>query len=171
MLKESKIIQKILTNNGYSTSNARNLSLKKKQEQNVEKVQWAKFTCVGRGTRTITKIFKNTNVKVAFSTSNTIEKLLVTRHHRTKCKYENCGIYQITCPTCNMKYIGRTGPFRVRFQEHFHDFKYGNGKSRFAQQLLENRHSISPMESIMEAIHITNKGQMMDTFKRFLHFP
>jgi len=70
-----------------------------------------------------------------------------------------------------MKYIGQTGrPFKVRFQERFHDFRYGNGKSRFAQHPLENRHSIGPMESSMETIHITNKGWMMDTFERFYVF-
>jgi len=134
MRKESNTIQQILTNNGYEASISRNLSFKKKQEQNAGKVQWAKFTYAGKETRAITNIFKNTNVKVAFSTSNTIEKLLATRHHRTKCKYENCGIYQITCPTCNKKYIGQNGrPLKVRFQEHFCDFKYGNGKFRFTQ--------------------------------------
>jgi len=35
-----------------------------------------------------------------------------------------------------MKYIGQRGrPFKVRFQEHFRDLKYGSGKSRFAQHL------------------------------------
>jgi len=35
---------------------------------------------------------------------------------------------------------------------------------------LENGLSISPMGSIMETIHITNKSQMMDTFERFYIF-
>jgi hypothetical protein len=57
-----------------------------------------------------------------------------------------------------MKYIGQTGrPFKVRFHEHFRDFKYGNKKSKFALHLLENKHSIGRIESIMETVHITNK--------------
>ena len=65
-----------------------------------------------------------------------------------------------------MKYTGQIGrPFRVRFQEHFRDFKYCNNKSKFAQHLLENRHSIGPMENRMDTIHITNKGRMMDTLE------
>jgi len=80
---------------------------------------------------------------------NSIEKLLTTRHEHTRSKYDNSGIYQLTCPTCSMKYTGQTGrQFRVRFQEHFRDFKYGNGKYRFAAHLLENRHSIGPMETL-----------------------
>jgi hypothetical protein len=70
-----------------------------------------------------------------------------------------------------MKYTGQTGrSFKVRFQEHLSDFKYGNGRSRFAQHLLENGHSIGPMEEIMETVHITNKELMMDTLEKFYIF-
>jgi hypothetical protein len=70
-----------------------------------------------------------------------------------------------------MKYTGQAGrPFRVRFQEDFQDFKYGNGKSRFATHLLENKHSIGPMENIMETLHTTGKGRMMDTLEKFYIF-
>jgi len=48
-----------------------------------------------------------------------------------------------------MKYVGQTDrPFHVRFQEHFRDYKYANNKSKFAQHLLDNRHSIGPIENI-----------------------
>jgi GIY-YIG catalytic domain. len=74
----------------------------------------------------------------------------------------------LTCQDCNKKYIGQTvRPFHIRFQEHFRDFKYGNGKSKFAQHLLENRHAVSPMEGIMEVSHIKKKGNMMNTMERF----
>jgi hypothetical protein len=63
-----------------------------------------------------------------------------------------------------MKYIGQSGrPLKVRFLEHFRDFKYSNNKSRFAQHFLENKHFIGSMESIIETIHTTNKGRMTDT--------
>ena len=52
-------------------------------------------------------------------------------------------MYQLTRKDCNRKYIGQTvRPFHTRYQEHFHDYKYGNGKSKFAQNFLDNRHSI-----------------------------
>jgi hypothetical protein len=67
-----------------------------------------------------------------------------------------------------MKHTGQTGrPFKTRFQEHLRDFKYGNSRSKFAQQLLENKHAIGPMEDIMDIIHVTNKGNMMDTLERY----
>jgi hypothetical protein len=84
---------------------------------------------------------------------------------------KKCGIYQITCPTCNMKYVGQISrPFKIRFQEHLRDFKYGNLKSRFAQPLIDNGHAIGPMHYIMDVFHITRKGRMMDTLENFYIF-
>jgi hypothetical protein len=39
-------------------------------------------------------------------------------------------------------------------------------KLKFAQHLLENKHLIGPMESVMDTIHITNKGRIMDTLEK-----
>jgi ferritin-like metal-binding protein YciE len=55
----------------------------------------------------------------------------------------------------------------MRIQEHFRDYKYGNNKSKFAQHLLGNKHSIGPMENIMDIIHTTNKGKTLDTMEKF----
>jgi hypothetical protein len=171
MEKEHNTILQILNSNKYDKLILRKLSTKKGHEHKKEKTKWVKFTYVGRETRAITKFFNNTNVKVTFGTDNTIEKRLATRHEHTRSKYENSGIYQLTGPTCSMKYTGQTGrPFRVHFQEHFRDFKYGNGESRFAAHLLENKHSIDAVDNIMETLHTTGKGRMMDTLERFYIF-
>jgi hypothetical protein len=67
-----------------------------------------------------------------------------------------------------MKYAGQTGrSFWIRFSEYFRDFKYANNISQFAQHLLENGHSIAPMENIMRVLYSTNKGKLMDTMERF----
>jgi hypothetical protein len=108
--KENTRVQQILKNNEYNTKIPENLFKKEKPKQNTNKIQWAKFTYTGKETRAVTKVFKNTNIKIAYSTNNTIEKLLATRHQQSKCKYEKCGIYQITCPTCNMRHIGQEDP-------------------------------------------------------------
>jgi len=52
---------------------------------------------------------------------------------------------------------------KIRFREHLHDFKQRNGKSRFAQHLIDNGHSIGRMED-METLQITSNGKMMGTF-------
>jgi len=54
-----------------------------------------------------------------------------------------------------MKYIGQTGKsFKRRYQEHYRDYKHGSTKSKFAQHLFENQHSIDSIDKIMDIIHI-----------------
>jgi hypothetical protein len=84
-----------------------NTSRREKPKQDKNKTQWAKFTYTGKETRAITKAFQNTNLRIAYSTNNTIGKLLTTRHQQPNCKYDKCGIYNITCPTCNMNTPGK----------------------------------------------------------------
>jgi hypothetical protein len=70
-----------------------------------------------------------------------------------------------------MKYIGqRESPFKVRFLEHLRDFKYRNGKSRFAQHLIDNVHTMGQLENIMDTLRITRKGQMTDTLEKYYIF-
>ena len=92
------------------------MDTRKRHKHTEDKTKWVKFTYVGRETRAITKIFKNTNIRVTFGTNNTIGKLLTrNEHNRSKCV--NSGIYQLNCPTCNKKYTSQTGKqFRIRFQ-------------------------------------------------------
>jgi len=40
---------------------------RKKQKEDTRKKKWAKFTCIGKETRFITKLFKNTDIKVTFT--------------------------------------------------------------------------------------------------------
>lgn len=97
--------------------------------------------------------FKNFSLKISFKTENTIGKLLNANKHINMNKFNKCGICQLTCPDFNMKYIGLTGRlFRLRFKEHFCDLKYKNGKSKFAQHVVENKQSIVPVEDILEVL-------------------
>jgi hypothetical protein len=166
--KERNTVQQILVNNNYEASTLGKFSKEKKQKQDTQKRKWAKFTYIRKETRFIAKLFKNTDVKVTSTTDNTIERHLAMKHGTDQSKYNKSSIYQLTCPDCKMKYTGQTGrPFKIRFQEHLRDFKYGNNKSKFAQHLLENKHGFGPMEEITDIVHITNKGEMMDTLERY----
>jgi hypothetical protein len=140
----------------------------KKTEHTPNK--WAKFTYIGKETMFITKLFKNSSVKIAFTTNNTISKSLTVKPSQVQKqnRFDKSGVYQPTCLDCNMKYVDQTGrPFRVRFQEHFPDYKYANNKSKFAAHLLENKHSIGHIDDIMEVLHITNKGRFRNTVEKF----
>ena len=67
-----------------------------------------------------------------------------------------------------MNYVGQTGrSFRIRFAEHFRDYKYNTNKSKFAQHSLDNKHSIGPIEDVMDILYKTNKGKLMDTMERY----
>jgi len=44
-----------------------------------QKIKWATFTYMGKCTTYITKLFRNTNIKVAYKTNNTIGKILTNR--------------------------------------------------------------------------------------------
>ena len=67
----------------------------------TQKRMWVRFTYVAKETRFITKLFKDTNITVAFTTKNIISKRL-SMDHKTQCKYEKSGVYQLTCPDCKM---------------------------------------------------------------------
>jgi hypothetical protein len=54
-----------------------------------------------------------------------------------------------------------------RYQEHFHDFKFNIKKSRFAAHLLENKHSIGPINEVMEILYTTSKSRFMVTAEKF----
>jgi hypothetical protein len=141
---------------------------KPKQKQDHRNKKWAKFTYIGRETRHVTKLFRNTQVEVTYTTNSRTENLLHYNVTGETNKYEKSGIYQLSCPMCDKKYIGQTGrPFHVRFREHQHDYSYMCKKSKFAQHLLDEGHKFGPMESIMDVIQYAKKGRMMDALERF----
>jgi len=129
--------------------------------------RWAKFTYISKETKFITKLFKNLSIRIAFTTNNSIGRLLSQKtNHISNSKLDNSGVYRLTCPDCQMKYVGQTGrSFRISFQEHHRDFKHNNAKSKFAAHLLENHHSIGNINDIMDILHITKKRRTMDTIE------
>jgi hypothetical protein len=102
--------------------------------KNLNKIAFikkAKFTYTGRETRIITRLFKNTNIKVTHTTNNNVRKLLDTqRSTKPRNKFEMNGVYQMISPTCFKKYIGQTDQhFHVLFNEHYREYKYANNMS------------------------------------------
>jgi hypothetical protein len=170
--KEIDTVKQIIHNNKYITSLVNRVHNSKKHKQILEEDKqthkWVKFVCVGKETRYITKLFKNTPLKVAYTTNNNLGKLLEVQKTEKLNKFDRNGVYQLTCPACQKKYVGQTGrPFHVRFREHYRDYKYPNNKSKFAQHVIEEGHAFGPKENIMDMIHIENKGRMLDTLEKF----
>jgi hypothetical protein len=69
---------------------------KTSQNKEEEKTSWATFTYHGNDTRTITKLFKNTNIKIAYRTTNTIKNHLKAKIPLTDI-YNKSGVYQLKC--------------------------------------------------------------------------
>jgi hypothetical protein len=93
--EENTIIQ-ILSNSKYDPSILGRIKHKKeKPKQDNKKHRWAIFTYTGRETLFITKIFKKTNVKIVFSTNNTIERILSNKPEQTTNIYDKSEIYQL----------------------------------------------------------------------------
>jgi hypothetical protein len=83
-------------------------------------------------------------------------------------KYNQSGAYQLTCTTCNKKYIGKTcRSFKTCFKEHQQDHKYNRGKSLYAKHLSENNHPFPPIESSMHMLHTARKGRLLNTIENF----
>jgi hypothetical protein len=172
--KEIDIVKHIIHNNKYNTSllnricNNTKQKQRQRHEQENQNQRWVKFTYIGRETRHITKLFKNTSLKVAYTTKNNLGKLLEMQKTQKPNKFNKNGVYQLTCPMCHKKYVGQTGRlFHVRFRERYRDYKYANNKSKFAQHIIEEGHTFGPMNDITDILHIASKGRMLDTLERF----
>jgi hypothetical protein len=101
-------LKQILHNNKYNTT-VLNKITNKKQEQDNQNTKWAKFTYIRKETRFITKLFKNTILKIAHTTNNNLRKPLSTQQTQKQNKYDKSSVYQLICPTRNKKYIRQTG--------------------------------------------------------------
>jgi hypothetical protein len=82
--KEDNLVQQILHNNGYDTPIRKTACTNYKHKPSIAKTQWSKFTYVGKETRAITKVFKNTKLRVTYSMNNTLKKLLTKKHQQRK---------------------------------------------------------------------------------------
>jgi hypothetical protein len=87
---ERNIIKNILHNNEYDTSLIEKPLNQGKQRKDThtdprnQKIKWVTFTYYGKETRKITKLFRDTKLKVAYHTRNTILNILRTQTHINK---------------------------------------------------------------------------------------
>jgi hypothetical protein len=72
--------------------------------------KWATFTFSSPHIRKITNMFKHTNIKIGFRCHNTIAQLKKPATERKVPPHNKGGIYQLTCKSCNLSYVGQTSP-------------------------------------------------------------
>ena len=87
-------MKQIVSNNKFNTSVLNKSSGRNtRRDKDIQKNRWAKFTYCGKETRMITKLFKNTDVKVTYRTKNNLGKLLKPHNIPAPNKYEKNGVY------------------------------------------------------------------------------
>jgi hypothetical protein len=169
---EIQIVNHFLKANEYNQLKTEELIQKKERhtqnEINKQKHEkWAKFTYIGKETKYVTKYFREYNINIAFSTKNTIEKL-INRKVKTPNKFEQCGVYKLNCNSCHKAYIGQTGRnFKTRFKEHIQDIKNNRAKTGFSQHILNTGHEYNTIDNCMSIIKIQNKGKLLNTLEKF----
>jgi hypothetical protein len=127
------------------------------QQSTDTKKHWCTFIYTGRETAYITKLFKHTNVRIAFRTNNNIWKHL-SQPPPVQDKYKQSGVYKLTCPDCGKAYIGQTGrEFRTRINEHKRAFHHNPQQSKLALHLTDHKHSFGHIDNIMKIIQPPQK--------------
>jgi hypothetical protein len=148
---------------------------KLKQQNNLEnkteiEQKWVTFTYTGNYIRKITKLFKDTNLKIAFKTTSTLGKLLNEKQEIDS--YERSRIYKITCQSCHKVYISQTGRnLTTRYKEHIRNIRSNKDESAFTQHILNKRHQYGPMTEIMEMVKHAKKGNLMNLKENFYILP
>jgi len=71
--------------------------------------KWATFTYHSSKVRKLTNLFKQTDIKIAFESTNTLQQPTKPKIHDTTQDHYKSGIYKLICKTCNRAYIGQTG--------------------------------------------------------------
>jgi hypothetical protein len=113
--------------------------------------------------RKIAKLFRHTR-KNNFSYANTLEKILKCKQKTNICN--KSGIYQMKFMECLKKYIGQTGRnFSIRYKENIHDINSSNGKTGYANQILNTGHAYGTMTDTMNIITIGRKGKHLNTLE------
>ena len=168
--KELRTIQQILLANNYEPDFIPKLTHANHtpDTQSTNGKRWSRFTYIGKETRYITKLFKNSNIGIAYTTKDNLQHLLHGQPKANKDIYDKSGVYKLTCTDCNRQYIGQTGrPFHICYKEHAREYKFGTNKSNFAKHLLDNKHTLQPIHSCMSILHTTTKGPALNTLERF----
>jgi hypothetical protein len=96
----------------------------------------------------------------SYKAYNSIEKLSTYKQKGNDADiYNETGIYALNCPDCRKRHLGQTGrSFAVRLTEHISSYKHQNYSPQFAHHLLENNHSLAPIEDITGVVQAVEKG-------------
>ena len=157
-------------NNGYPKQMIYNLRRKqtnrithKEMHEREKPKKLITFTFYSPAKRRIKNLFKDTNIKTAFRTTNTIQ-LSTRKSNQTN----PSGMYKIQCNTCNKTYTGQTGrSISTRYKEHIRYIKYNNPQSAYAIHILQNKHEYGLEKETLQLVKRCTKGTRMSCWENF----
>ena len=169
--KEIDTIKHIAVMNGYNCSLVDNL-LQKHTKRSLlprppkEEVKYITSDFNNLFALPIANFLRRSGMRVAFSTSNNLYRLLKEQNHKPVPLKEKTGVYRVNCGSCKKFYIGQTGrSFGVRFKEHLP--KKSNSTSNFARHLMEEDHEYGGFDADCKPLHICNNGPHLNTLEEF----
>jgi len=104
--------------------------------------------------------------------SSTVQTLYMTllkpETRNTLDEYRNGGIFDLTCTTRKLCYIGHTSRnLKQRYQEHIRYIKHNKLQLSYALRVLNNAHEYGSINNIMSLLKQVNKGPLINSFKQF----
>jgi len=130
--------------------------------------KWATFTFISLHICKITKLFRNTNIRMAFRCRNTAGNLIKPPNDYDIPPHNKWGIYKLTCNICNLSYVGQTSRhLKIRFQERIRYIRSNNPQSVFAQHILQNQHEYGQMNSIMTLLKPRSSPNLLIPYEQY----
>jgi len=156
--EEWKTILTIVKNNGYPVNTINNLKTKliakeQKHQQYPMTIphnkKWVTFTYFSPIIRSITNLFKHSNLNIAFRAANTIQQQL----SKKPTNKNPSGIYNLKCNTCNNVYVGQSGrSINVRHKEHIRYIRANNPLSAYALHILQYRYECGTIAETLQPL-------------------
>jgi hypothetical protein len=126
--------------------------------------KWVTFKYHSPLIRKVTNLFKQTDLKIALRTTNTISQQLVKKPNLNN----PSGIYKLKCRTCNKAYVGQSGrPITLRQKEHIRYIKTNDPISAYLLHILNNRHEYGPVDQTLELLKPCQKGSKLNCWETF----
>ena len=106
-ITNKKVTVGFLSTHTHTPPTLRRHTTTRVKETNTTTHKWASFTYTGKEPVFITNLFKKTDLKIAWRTTNTIQRLLMPQHQPSD-RYARSGTCKLTFPDCNKAYVGQT---------------------------------------------------------------
>ena len=170
-------IKYIAQENGYNPNIIDNIIRKIKQRVNKQKntqnttpqehKKYITLTYENKNTHKIASSFRKQKYNVAYRTENTLQRHLNTQTTQAN-KYNQTGVYKLTCNGCDKFYIGQTGrSFQTRYKEHITAITKGYNTSTYAEHITNANHTYNNINTDMEILHNQPKNQKLNTLEQY----